>query len=322
VNGQRVRRARLVIAGLVLILMGLGACTASGGSDDTVERSDDGTTSGLGRASVVGLTFLYPAELLDVGDERPDARRVDGPSVAVRMLTLDERLVEATVSARTLRDRTGSFLADVTDEDRALAIELESGENAGRYGVPIRFVNGAGHRVADTDSYSFTGITTDGAQLVKIWAKLEADGDEVDVIIERMDEIARSLFVDGSSPVLTADECVVDVWVTSEEEIEPGREVRPGATVTATWGVRNSGTCPWTAEDGWVFTGGDSVIVTDVSGVAGVRPGDDAVVTVMFSAPDSAGSYATQWQFLPGGRRDLLEPAVPVVFEVVPAAHE
>ena len=70
----------------------------------------------------------------------------------------------------------------------------------------------------------------------------------------------------------------------------------PGEEVTATWQIRNTGTCSWGDGYSWVFTGGEPVTIVSTSGVADVGPGESTEVVAVLVAPAEPGRYAAQWQ--------------------------
>jgi len=87
-----------------------------------------------------------------------------------------------------------------------------------------------------------------------------------------------------------------DVELITENGLAEGATVAPGEEVTATWQIRNTGTCTWGDGYSWVFTGGEPVTIVSTSGAADVAPGESTEVVAVFVAPAEPGRYAAQWQ--------------------------
>ncbi len=315
------RKRRFGVTVLVAAsLLACASCSTGGGrsAESVPDSTESAATSvppdgaayeGLVRATVDGVTFLYPEELF-VGVDSPAPP--DGPAVVVTLLGRNPNGGDALVSVRTLRDRSGEFLASATDKDRDLVAQLETGSLPGEQ---LDFVNGAGARTLNEDRYVFDGITGEGVQLVAVEASMPA-GIDASQTIAGLDALVGSIFVDGAALVYQ-DSCQTGVEVVSGVDLDPGGEVAPGDIVTASWTTRNNGTCPWTEADSWVFTGGDPVTMLGGGSLASIAPGGEHDVALTFRAPDATGAYAVQWQLLPSGQLKPLPPIQAVSFEVV-----
>lgn len=281
----------------------VGVGDDTGPSGEAVDRDDTDT---LVRAVVPGVTFEHPALWV---------LRADVPLEGAGTLevVLDGPTGDTLATLRVTTVRTGDGeLVDGLDPSVIDAIaSVERGVDGGAE-AEMSFVNGGGLRTASGADYRFVGATDDGVQVVELDAVV---GD--DSRIDRIDDLVRSLFVDGSAAPLAVGPCDHDVKVLSEVTVEGGTEVAPGALVTARWAVENTGACTWTSLDAWVFAGGDALEFTGASDLAGVSPGEEYEVSVTFRAPTAPGSYSTQWQFMPGGSLDLVGPLVPVSIQVV-----
>jgi hypothetical protein len=71
----------------------------------------------------------------------------------------------------------------------------------------------------------------------------------------------------------------------------------PGATFVKTWRLENAGTCTWTPDYSLIFVSGDSMDApASVPLNTTVAPGSTVDVSVTFKAPDSDGSYRSDWK--------------------------
>ncbi len=62
------------------------------------------------------------------------------------------------------------------------------------------------------------------------------------------------------------------------------------------WQVKNSGTCNW--GDGYTLqmVDGESMSATSPQALVPARNGTEAVISVIFVAPDEPGRYVSRWQ--------------------------
>ena len=71
----------------------------------------------------------------------------------------------------------------------------------------------------------------------------------------------------------------------------------PGATFVKTWRLENAGTCTWTPDYSLIFVSGDAMgAPASVPLNTSVAPGSTVDVSVTFQAPDSDGSYRSDWK--------------------------
>jgi hypothetical protein len=91
---------------------------------------------------------------------------------------------------------------------------------------------------------------------------------------------------------------VADVTVPDCSQLEPG------TSFNKSWRLRNTGTCTWDTSYQLVFVGGSQLNAPSaVSLPQIVSPGYTVDVSVPMVAPNSAGTYRSQWQMRnPGGR--------------------
>jgi len=80
--------------------------------------------------------------------------------------------------------------------------------------------------------------------------------------------------------------------------IPDNTSMKPGQTFTKTWRVRNNGTCAWDAGFKFAFTGGNSLGGTTLTLKKAVRPGTETELSVDMTAPDTSGSYQSNWRMV------------------------
>jgi hypothetical protein len=215
-----------------------------------------------------------------------------------------------------VRSAEGLGFGTLSDDDRAQLTRLESlvaedstDSRGEAEGDAVRFVNGIGVSSVNGEVYRYEGLTDDGRFLVDITGHGE---DRV-----ALDRIVSSLYVDGAAERFTGEACDEAVELLDENGLPEGESVEPGEEVTATWEVRNVGTCTWGAAHAWVFTGGEPVaIVASSVSPADVAPNESAQLSVTFLAPEAPGRYAAQWQLQPPRRLTPIAPAAFVLFDV------
>jgi hypothetical protein len=76
-----------------------------------------------------------------------------------------------------------------------------------------------------------------------------------------------------------------------------GTDIAPGTSFVKTWRLTNAGTCTWTSGYTVVFTGGEAMGAPASVPLSGtpVAPGESVDVSVTFIAPDSSGTYRSEW---------------------------
>lgn len=319
----------VAVAGLVLFAVacddgdGDSASTSPQGTNATPTVSigeTEGTPEGVDafdgeRYRTDGLTFVYPTEVYSSAAEQPSSGATD--AVAVDLATSSGGR-EGTVVVTMVRSAEGLESGELGDEDRALLSRLESLEpkdsieSQGEPEVEVeveRFVNGVGVNSLDGEVYRYQGVTDDGRFLVEITGHGQDRA--------ALERIVGSLFVDGAAARFAGEACEEAVELVNENGVPEGETVGPGEEVTATWEVRNVGSCTWRGDHAWVYTGGEPVAIigTTVS-PAEVAPNEFAQMTVTFLAPEAPGRYAAQWQLQPPRSLTAVAPAAFALFEV------
>ena len=279
----------------------------SGSVPDAIDAADGE------RFRTDGLTFVYPTDVYSSAAEQPPSGTTS--SVAAD-LAAPSGGREGRVVVTMVRSADGNELAALSDDDRSLLARLEqvAEEATDSRGTPdddvMSFVNGVGVNSVDGESYRYDGLTEDGRFLVNI----TGHGDDR----AALDRIVSSLYVDGAAARFDGDACDEAVELLNENGLPEGETVRPGEEVTATWELRNTGTCTWGDAHAWVFTGGEPVAIVAASTFSPgeVAPNETARTTVTFLAPEMPGQYAAQWQLQPPRSLTPVAPAAFALFEV------
>lgn len=82
----------------------------------------------------------------------------------------------------------------------------------------------------------------------------------------------------------------------SDVTIPDYSEVAPGAVFRKTWLLENTGTCAWNQNFRMGFIGGYELAGSAKKIGQTIYPGQDAYLTVDFTAPDTAGEYTSYWR--------------------------
>ena len=126
----------------------------------------------------------------------------------------------------------------------------------------------------------------------------------------------------SSVPVNTCDVLVFDPN-SIDVTVKDNTPMAPGQAFDKTWRIQNGGTCTWTPTYKVVFTGsgngGAMGAVTTPIGKT-VKPGESVDITVRFTAPSTAGDYASWWKIQNDGGVWLTGSSFSVVIKVVGAA--
>jgi hypothetical protein len=91
--------------------------------------------------------------------------------------------------------------------------------------------------------------------------------------------------------------CADKAAFVSDVTIPDNTRVLAGNSFVKTWRLRNSGTCPWTADYALVFADGQRMGGPDSVPLPGpVAPGEAVDLSVKLTAPASDGTYEGKWQ--------------------------
>ena len=73
-------------------------------------------------------------------------------------------------------------------------------------------------------------------------------------------------------------------------------DVVPGQLIEKSWQVSNSGTCNWDERYKLTHIGGDAMGAAASLPLYPARAGAEATISIVFTAPQAAGTYESQWQ--------------------------
>jgi hypothetical protein len=90
--------------------------------------------------------------------------------------------------------------------------------------------------------------------------------------------------------------CTDSLTYLQDLTIPDGSSVVPGQSIDKQWQVRNSGTCNWDDRYRLKLISGDALGAAAVLPLYPAREGREAVLRIVFTAPQSAGLYGCQWQ--------------------------
>jgi Ig-like domain from next to BRCA1 gene len=89
--------------------------------------------------------------------------------------------------------------------------------------------------------------------------------------------------------------CYASAYI-SDVTIPDYSQVAPGEVFRKTWLLENTGTCAWDATYRMDFVGGYDMAGSPKKIGQTIYPGQDAYLTVDFTAPDTAGEYTSYWR--------------------------
>ena len=100
----------------------------------------------------------------------------------------------------------------------------------------------------------------------------------------------------------TPTPCTNDLRFVQDVTVPDGTSVAPGERVDKQWLVTNAGTCNWDASYRLKLITGDAMDAPTEQPLYPARGGTQATLRIIFTAPQSAGNYASAWQaFAPDG---------------------
>ena len=96
--------------------------------------------------------------------------------------------------------------------------------------------------------------------------------------------------------------CTNDLSFVQDVTVPDGTSVTPGERVDKQWLVTNTGTCNWDASYHLKLITGDPMDAATEQALYPARAGTQATLRLIFTAPQTAGNYASAWQaFAPDG---------------------
>jgi Ig-like domain from next to BRCA1 gene len=90
-----------------------------------------------------------------------------------------------------------------------------------------------------------------------------------------------------------------EIGTVVDVSIPDGTAIKPGATFTKIWRLKNNGTCPWTTSYAMVQANGVDLTVTGLKAIPlpkEVKPGDTVDMSVLMQAPSKTGVYISYWE--------------------------
>lgn len=107
-----------------------------------------------------------------------------------------------------------------------------------------------------------------------------------------------TLFVPTPTPP-----CTDSLTFVNDLTITDGTLVTAGQSIDKQWLVTNSGTCNWDSQYRLKLISGNAMGAAIEQALYPARAGSQAVLRIMFTAPNDAGSYRSAWQaFNPAGQ--------------------
>ncbi len=90
--------------------------------------------------------------------------------------------------------------------------------------------------------------------------------------------------------------CTNNLTYVNDLTIPDGTSVSAGQSIDKQWLVTNSGTCDWDAHYRLKLTDGDAMGVATELALYPARADAQATLRILFTAPQSAGTYRSAWQ--------------------------
>jgi hypothetical protein len=90
--------------------------------------------------------------------------------------------------------------------------------------------------------------------------------------------------------------CADGLTYLQDLTIPDGSIVVPGQLIDKRWQVSTSGTCTWAARYRLTHVGGDAMGAATSLPLYPARAGAEATISILFTAPQAAGTYESQWQ--------------------------
>ena len=103
------------------------------------------------------------------------------------------------------------------------------------------------------------------------------------------------LLVASPTPVLTSP-CNDNLRFLEDLTIPDGTVVEAGNLLDKRWLVENNGSCNWNASYRLALIAGAELGATSIQALYPARSGTQAVIRIVFSAPQEPGTYRSAWQ--------------------------
>ena len=96
-------------------------------------------------------------------------------------------------------------------------------------------------------------------------------------------------------PMAVELDCDPNLSYVDDVTVPDGTVYAPGAEIVKTWKVENSGTCKWGKQYSLRFIGGYAMGNGARQALDPIAPGEEGEITLVFTAPDTMGSYYSSW---------------------------
>ena len=90
--------------------------------------------------------------------------------------------------------------------------------------------------------------------------------------------------------------CTANLAFDSDVTIPDGTVVAPGSLLDKQWLVQNSGDCNWDSSYRLRLISGDALGTSTEQALYPARAGTQATLRILFTAPQDAGEYVSEWQ--------------------------
>ena len=90
--------------------------------------------------------------------------------------------------------------------------------------------------------------------------------------------------------------CTSILTYVDDVTVPDGTIFVPGDEIVKTWAVRNDGNCAWNDKYSLRYIDGSAMEADSRQTLPALEPGEEGEVTVIFIAPQYAGSYYSGWQ--------------------------
>lgn len=93
-----------------------------------------------------------------------------------------------------------------------------------------------------------------------------------------------------------AANCLNNLQFLEDLTIPDGSRVQPGDVLDKRWQVANTGECNWSAAYSVRLVAGNALGLAESQPLYPARGGTQAIIRLVFTAPQTAGAYRSAWQ--------------------------